>query len=179
MTNISRISAVLLAVTLAACAANDADVQPPADEPDDTTEPEPKPEPEPPPEPEPEPLTGPLDFTGVYDLQSEWDLSGAIAADSLGDLVADLLIEQVVAGLGLPGFLQDDARDALSSIAHDPIADFIDANTSDVLDPSTGVLADLAEILGQVHVIGELELTDADGDLASDGTSSCSSPTSS
>lgn len=174
MSNTSRLIAAVLAVTVAACMAGPDDLDSPDDtenpddpNPDDPTPDDPTPDDPTPddPEPEPEPPTGPLDFTGTYDLESTWDLSGAIAADSLGDLVAALLIEQVVGSLGLPGFLEDDAIDALSSIAHDPIAEFIDANTPDVLDADTGVIAELADILREVHIVGELELSDPDGTL--------------
>jgi hypothetical protein len=127
--------------------------------PQDPSSPPNDPPTDPPVDPPIDPPTGPLRFEGMYLSDGVWDLSDAIAADSLGDVLAVLVIDRAVSVIGPPSFLEDELRDALTALAHDPIADFVDANTPDVLDPSTGALAELAEILSQVEVTSEIVLT--------------------
>ncbi len=108
----------------------------------------------------------PLRIDGSYRVVSRWDLSSAIAGDSLGDTLATLMIAQAAGSLGLPSWWEDDAEDALSALAHDPLASFIDGNTPDIVGGSDGLLAQLDAIFSNVEVTSRITLTTSD-----DGTS--------
>lgn len=114
-----------------------------------------------------QPVALPLRVDGTYRVVARWDLTSAIAGDSLGDTLATLLIAEAAGALGLPSWWEDDAEAALSSLAHDPLADFIDANTPDVVGGSDGLLAKLGDILGNVEVVSQLSLgSNADGTVS-------------
>lgn len=102
--------------------------------------------------------TTPLQLDGNYQCEAQWDLSGAIAADSFGDVVATLLISQAVAASPVPGFAEDKVEDALAALVHDPISEFVDDNTPAVLAPDSGLLAELDAIFSRVVVTSTIDL---------------------
>ena len=60
---------------------------------------------------------GALSWGGVYDSDGVWDLSGPInARRTLGDVVADLLVEEVVNRSGVPSLLEEQAQNAVSAL---------------------------------------------------------------
>src|SRR4030095_14393620 len=70
---------------------------------------------------------GPLSWAGVYDADGVWDLSGPITAQrTLGDVVADLLIEQIVSRAGVPSALQSEAQSAVRSLVGGTIKAAVD-----------------------------------------------------
>jgi len=113
-----------------------------------------------------EPSARPLQLDGTYRVVGHWDLTGAFIGESLGDTLARLLIAEAAGSLGIPSWWEDDAEDALLALAREPLANFIDANTPDVVGGSDGLMAQLSEIFSNVEVVSRLSLT-----TAADGTS--------
>jgi hypothetical protein len=94
-----------------------------------------------------------------------WDLTGAVAVGpTLGDTVADLLIEELIDRAGIPGFLESAARSKLRSLVRAPIVAFVNAHTPGVFDADSGVLAGLTDALSDVEVVSELTLRAVPGD---------------
>src|SRR5690349_4030892 len=59
----------------------------------------------------PPPPTIQYGYDGTYTLDETLDLSAPFGLDGVGGVIADTLIEQAVELAGVPGPLQDDARD--------------------------------------------------------------------
>lgn len=129
-------------------------------DPDPDPDQEPLPEPDPPPPPAPE-------LAGSYRSLAHWDLSSAITEHpGAGTLVADLIVEQVVELSGVPGPLQDAAREQVAAAIHEPIRDYVDARVPSDVAPDSELLTKLADVFADVEVESDITLlvTGSDGD---------------
>ena len=77
---------------------------------------------------------------------------------TVGEIVADELIAQMVDRAGVPSLLQDEARDVVAKAVREPIRDEIDGNVPASLHPDSQLMADLAEALGALEVDSTIEL---------------------
>ena len=85
------------------------------------------------------------DWTGSYEASGEWDLSGPLAGDrTIGDVVAEIVIGQVVSLASPPSLLEDTVHEFLSDAVAEEAADLIDENLPADLDPTS----DLVDVLG-------------------------------
>jgi hypothetical protein len=128
-------------------------------------DPDPVPEPDTPPVVPPPPPAQDPELSGLYHSVAHWDLSSAITEHpGVGTVVADLIVEQVVELSGVPGPLQDAARERVAAAIHEPIRDYVDTRVpSDVL-PDSELLIKLAAIFADVEVESDIELVVADGE---------------
>lgn len=107
---------------------------------------------------EPPPPEAP-ELSGLYHSVARWDLSSAITEHpGIGTVVADLVVEQVVGLAGVPGPLEETARERVAAAIHEPIRTYVDGQVpSDVL-PDSELLTELAAIFADVEVESEIEL---------------------
>jgi hypothetical protein len=130
-------------------------------DPDPMQDPDPLPDPDPPPPP---PAQDP-ELAGLYQSVAVWDLSSAITEHpGIGTVVADLIVEQVVALSGVPGPLQDAAREQVAGTIREPIRDYVDARVPSDLVPDSQLLTELAAIFADVEVESDIELLVAGSD---------------
>jgi hypothetical protein len=152
-----RLSYVAIALSLLLAGCLEGAGAPPDSSPDAGPD-MPPPPPPPPPAPEPE-------LAGLYHAVSVWDLGSAITEHpGVGTIVADLIVEQVVSLAGVPSPLEDAAREQVAAAIHEPIRDYVDARVPSDLAPDSPFLTSLAEILGDVEVESDIELTVAGSD---------------
>ncbi len=115
-----------------------------------------------PPDAAPEPLTD-LDLTGTYQTEETWDLEEPLAGHpQLGDAVAELTIDIIVAQLGLPDSLEPAGELILEAALGGAISDFVDSTFPSELGPGGGFLGDLRDALGALEVEVTFTLTDDD-----------------
>jgi hypothetical protein len=129
---------------------------------------EPVPTPTPDDDPVPPPPAQALELSGLYHSVARWDLSSAITEHpGVGTVVADLIVDQVVALSGVPGLFEDTARELVAAAIHEPIRDYVDARVPSNLIPDSPFLTDLAAIFADVEVESDIELVVAgsDGDI--------------
>ena len=51
-------------------------------------------------------------WPGTYDVTGDWNLAGPMANNrTVGDAIADLLIEKIVGISGVPGLLEEDVQE--------------------------------------------------------------------
>jgi hypothetical protein len=124
--------------------------------------PDPVPDPDQPPDgdPVPPPPAQDPELAGLYHSVAVWDLSSAITEHpGVGTVVADLIVEQVVSLSGVPGPLEDAAREQVAAAIHEPIRAHVDERVPDDLVPDSPFLTDLAAIFADVDVESDIELT--------------------
>lgn len=98
-------------------------------------------------------------WVGKYTTAGTWDLGGPLAnGRTVGDSVADLLVEQVVALIGVPSLVEDDAAKLLDAAVRPAVKAVVDPNAPKELAPGGSVHDVLALSLAQVKVESELEL---------------------
>src|SRR6185369_2614160 len=101
---------------------------------------------------------GPLSYAGVYDSDGVWDLSGPITAKrTLGDVVSDLLIEEIVGAAGVPSALEDQATDAVHDLVGDKVKSLVDAAAPDALKPGSDLMMKLATVLASAQVTSTID----------------------
>ncbi len=107
------------------------------------------------------------DATGDYAVDGSWDLSAPIGGDrTIGDVVAEVLVEEAVALSGVPSALEDEAAVALDGAVGDDVRDFVDARTPDELRPGSPLMEALGELTARVRYESTLALSD-DGEAVS------------
>lgn len=115
-----------------------------------------------PPDAAPEPLTD-LDLTGAYATEESWDLSDPLDSyPELGDAVADLVIDIIVAQLGLPDSLDAAGELVLDAALGGAISDFVNGTFPTELGPGGGFLGDLRDSLRALEVETTFTLTEDD-----------------
>jgi hypothetical protein len=102
---------------------------------------------------------GPLTWAGVYDSQGLWDLSGPITARrTLGDVVADLMVEQIVSLAGVPSLLEDKASDVVRDLIGAKVKALVDTSAPAPLRPDSELMKKLAVVLASTEVTSTIEL---------------------
>ena len=103
--------------------------------------------------------TGALSWAGIYDSDGVWDLSGPITAQrTIGDVVADLLIEQIVSLSGVPDALESQATSVVRSLVGDKIKAAVDASVPASLKPGSDLMTKLATVLASTQVASTIDL---------------------
>lgn len=98
-------------------------------------------------------------WAGAYDLSGTYELSAPLNADrGLGDLVADLLVEDAVDLLGVPAFLADDAKALLEDQIGQTIRTRINNSASDQWLRNDSFIADLIAVTADVQFFSQLTL---------------------
>ena len=104
-------------------------------------------------------VTGPLAWAGIYDSDGVWDLSGPITAQrTIGDVVADLLIGEIVSRSGVPSALQGQAQSVVRSLVGDKIKAAVDAAVPASLKPGSDLMMKLATVLASTQVASTIDL---------------------
>jgi len=120
-----------------------------------------------------------LSIDGTYDTEGIWDLSGPLAGNqTVGDIAADLLIDQLVGMASLPfGVGEDKVKEIVSGLIREPAKDFVNANQPASLADGGSINETLSLTLASVGVDTLLTLSQAtDGDTLS-GTETITSIT--
>jgi hypothetical protein len=105
---------------------------------------------------------GPPTLAGVYECQGVWDLSGPITANrTLGDVAADLLVEEIVERAGVPSQLRGQAEDAVRSAIAGKVKALIDSNGPAALRPDSELMKKLSVVLASTEVRSTIDLTGA------------------
>jgi len=103
--------------------------------------------------------TGPLSWAGVYDADGVWDLSGPITAQrTLGDVVADLLIDQIVSLAGVPSAIEDQAKSVVRALVGGKIKSIVDAVTPAPLKPGSDLFTKLTAVLASAQVTSTIDV---------------------
>lgn len=111
------------------------------------------------PPPPPGPPVPPT-LAGVYDCLGVWDLSGPITANrTLGDVAADLLIEEVIDRAGVPSQLRGQAEDAVRPIIAPKVKALVDASGPAILRPDSELMKKLIVVLASSEVRSTIDLT--------------------
>lgn len=96
---------------------------------------------------------------GVYALEGLWDLSGPLGdGRSLGDVVAELVVEETVSTLPVPSRLEGRATELLDARVGDAIRAHVDARTPEALAADGPLMTALGQTLLEVEVQSELTL---------------------
>lgn len=104
-------------------------------------------------------VLAPLSWAGVYDSNGVWDLSGPITAQrTLGDVVADLLVDQIVGLAGVPSAVHDQAVSVVRSLVGGTIKTLVDAAAPDALKPNSPLMMKLATVLTSTEVASTIDL---------------------
>jgi hypothetical protein len=104
-------------------------------------------------------VTAPLAWAGIYDSDGVWDLSGPITAQrTVGDVVADLLIGEIVSRAGVPSALASQAQDAVRSLVGNTIKAAVDAAVPASLKPGSDLMTKLATVLASTQVASTIDL---------------------
>src|SRR4029078_9299813 len=102
---------------------------------------------------------GPLAWAGVYDSKGVWDLSGPISAQrTLGDVVADLLIDQIVGLAGVPSAIEDQAKSVVRALVGGKIKSLVDAATPAALKPGTDLFMNVPGVLASTQVTSTIDV---------------------
>ncbi len=105
-------------------------------------------------------------WVGSYSAQGVWNISGPLAGDrTVGDAVADLLLEDLVGAVGAPSFVQDEVEDYLGSIIRTDLKAAVDASVPPALAPDGALTKALAAALAEVTVESIIELQGDEDEL--------------
>lgn len=106
-------------------------------------------------------------WVGSYAASGTWNISGPLAQSrTVGDAVADLLVDQIVSLCGVPSMLEDKAHEYVGKAIRDPVKTVVDQNAPSELAPGGSVNQVLAASL--VDVKAESEITLEEGLLPGD-----------
>jgi len=98
-------------------------------------------------------------WVGQYTSAGTWDLGGPLAnGRTVGDSVADLLVEQVISLVGVPSLVEDDVAKILDGAVRPAVKAVVDPNAPQELAPGGSIHDVLAMSLTQVKVESELQL---------------------
>jgi hypothetical protein len=107
---------------------------------------------------------GAISWGGVYDSEGVWDLSGPINANrTLGDVVADLLVEEIVNRSGVPSLLKEQAQDAVSALIASKVKALVDASVPAALKPDSELMKKLGVVLASTEVKSTIDLPGPSG----------------
>lgn len=94
-----------------------------------------------------------IDPSGTYTVASTWDASGPLqSGDGLGGLVADALVEEIVAATGVPSAFEEDADKLVRDAIYDRVRDQVNVWAPADLRPESAFIASLLEVLSDVRV---------------------------
>jgi hypothetical protein len=100
-----------------------------------------------------------VEFAGTYDASGTWNLAGPFAGErSVGDAVAEGLIEQIIDALGVPSLLHDRAYDTLASLFAADVAALVDAAAPTELAPTSPLVRALSASLADIDVESTITL---------------------
>src|SRR5688572_2890267 len=86
-----------------------------------------------------------LSWPGVYAAHGVWDLSGPITAErTLGTVVTDLLVDQIVSLAGIPSLLVDEGRDVVRDLVGTKVKSLVDQSVPAPLRPNSDLMRKLA-----------------------------------
>ena len=106
----------------------------------------------------------PGEWYGAYAIDGKWNLSAPLTAErGLGDVVAELVVEDALAFLGVPSFAKSKARSVLESAIAQPIRDRVNGSVTDDFLRRDSFFADLIAVTASVQAQSRVELN-RDGD---------------
>jgi hypothetical protein len=98
-------------------------------------------------------------WVGTYTTVSTWDISGPLAGGrTVGDAIADLLVDKIVGLSGVPSVLEEDAQELVSSLIRDDVKSAVDLYVPETLSPTGAMTVMLGETLANVTVESTLHL---------------------
>ncbi len=98
-------------------------------------------------------------WAGVYDADGLWDLSGPITARrTLGDVVADLLVDEIVDRAGVPSLLADQARELVHDLVAAKVKAAVDQSAPAALRPDSELMRKLAVVLASTEVKSTIDI---------------------
>ena len=105
------------------------------------------------------PASGPLSWPGVYDADGLWDLSGPIGAQrSVGDVVVDLLVDEIVDRAGVPSLLRDRARGVVHDLIATKVKAAVDQSVPAALKPDSELMRKLGMVLASTEVKSTIDV---------------------
>ncbi len=91
-------------------------------------------------------------WAGTYSAEATWDLTAPLGGGrTVGDVVADVLVEQIVALLGVPSLLEDQIYGAVSKVVRAPVKAVVDGQIPPELAPGGDVYALLSTVLATLR----------------------------
>lgn len=98
-------------------------------------------------------------WVGSYDTTSTWNVSGPLAGGrTVGDAIADLLVDGIVGASGVPSLLEDQAHEALSDLIREDVKGAVDGYVPAELAPTGTMTQLLGEALASLTVESTLTL---------------------
>jgi hypothetical protein len=98
-------------------------------------------------------------WVGRYAATGTWDISGPLAGSrTVGDAVADLLVDEIVKLTGVPSALEGKAHELVSKAIRDHVKSVVDGNAPAELLPGGSVNKVLAASLADVTAVSSIEL---------------------
>ncbi len=98
-------------------------------------------------------------WVGTYAVTSTWDISGPLAnGRTVGDVLTDTLVGEIVGLTPVPGPLEEDAFDLVSSLIRDDVKGAVDASAPAALAPGGTLTVLLGDTLAAITVASTLEL---------------------
>ncbi|MFC1610427.1 hypothetical protein ACFL6C_05670 [Myxococcota bacterium] len=98
-------------------------------------------------------------WPGTYDVIGDWNLAGPLTNNrTVGDAIADLLIEKIVGISGVPSLIEEDVQELVSGTIRDDIKSVVDTNVPAALAPTGSVTQALGASLADVRLESTLEL---------------------
>jgi len=102
----------------------------------------------------------PPTLAGMYDCLGVWDLSGPINAQrTLGDVAADLLVDEIVDRANVPEQLRDKAEEAVRAAIAAKVKTLVDTGAPAPLRPDSELMKKLGVVLASTEVRSTIELT--------------------
>ena len=99
-------------------------------------------------------------LAGVYECQGVWDLSGPINSQrTLGDVAADLLVEEIVDRANVPAQVRDKAEEAVRAAIAAKVKTLVDTSAPPALRPDSELMKKLGVVLASTEVRSTIELT--------------------
>lgn len=113
-----------------------------------------------------------LELTGSFKTTGTWDLRGPLGSGhSPGDLIADLVLEELVERLGVPELAREKAFELLSELGHGSIAAQVNGTLPENWQRGGSTRKALAMSLGSVVRETELSLSLAENSIGISGRS--------
>lgn len=98
-------------------------------------------------------------WVGTYTTEQTWDLGGPLAnGRTVGDAVADLLVEELVAVLGIPSLVEDKAEELLDGAVRPVVKAVVDPNAPPEISPGGFIYQVVGASLAKVKVTSDLTL---------------------
>ena len=98
-------------------------------------------------------------WIGKWAATGTWDVSGPLAQNrTVGDAVADILVEKIVGLTGVPSLLEDKTHEYVDKAIRDHVKSVVDGNAPAELSPGGSVHKVLAATLASVRAESTIEL---------------------